>query len=54
MCLQENDVRLEYFELADAENLTLLENVKKANQSILLIAGFVGEIRLIDNMFVED
>ena len=52
MCLQENDVRLEYFELADVENLTLLENVKQANQSIVLIAGFVGEIRLIDNMFV--
>jgi pantoate--beta-alanine ligase len=54
MCFLENDVRLEYFELADAENLNLLENVKNANQSILLIAGFVGEIRLIDNMFIED
>jgi pantoate--beta-alanine ligase len=54
MCLQEPDVRLEYFELANDENLNLLENVKQANQSILLIAGFVGEIRLIDNMFVED
>ena len=52
MCLQENDVRLEYFELADVENLTLLENITHANRSILLIAGFVGEIRLIDNMFV--
>lgn len=54
MCLLENDVRLEYLEFADAENLNLLENVTHANQSILLIAGFVGEIRLIDNMFVED
>ena len=52
MCLHEADVRLEYFELADVENLNLLENVKPANQSIVLIAGFVGEIRLIDNMFV--
>ena len=53
MCLLAN-VRLEYLALANAENLILIENVKQANQSILLIAGFVGEIRLIDNMFVED
>ncbi len=54
MCLKEPGVRLEYFVLADTENLTLLENVMQPNRSILLMAGFVGEIRLIDNMFVED
>ena len=48
------DVQLEYLALADAKNLTLIENVKNINQPILLMAGFVGEIRLIDNMFVED
>jgi len=53
MCLLAN-VQLEYIALADTKNLILIENVKQANQSILLIAGFVGEIRLIDNMFVED
>jgi len=52
MCDAEANVRLEYFELADTENLNLLDDVKQTNQSILLIAGFVGEIRLIDNMFV--
>jgi pantoate--beta-alanine ligase len=45
-------VRLEYFELADSENLTLLENVESSAQPILLVAGYVGEIRLIDNMLV--
>lgn len=54
MCLQENHVRIEYFELADTENLNLLDNVEQANHAILLMAGFVGEIRLIDNMFIED
>lgn len=54
MCSQEPLVRLEYFELADTENLNLLESVKQTSQSILLVAGFVGEIRLIDNMFIED
>lgn len=54
MCSQETGVRLEYFALADTENLKLLERVKLTTPSILLIAGFVGEIRLIDNMFVEE
>ena len=52
MCLKES-VRLEYFALADTENLNLLEFVKQTIPSILVMAGFVGEIRLIDNMFVE-
>lgn len=52
MCLPETRVRLEYFELADAEDLNLLDKLKENGQSILLIAGFVGEVRLIDNMFV--
>lgn len=46
-------VRLEYLELADSENLNLLENVEQSNQPILCIAGYVGEIRLIDNMFLR-
>ena len=53
MCLMETSVRLEYFELADAETLTALDKVSGFGQSILLIAGFVGEVRLIDNMLVE-
>lgn len=47
-------VRLEYFELADRENLNLLESVNVSVPSIFLIAGYVGEVRLIDNMLVED
>lgn len=54
MCSQEPRVRLEYFALADTENLNLLESVKQSTPSILLMAGFVGEIRLIDNMFVKE
>jgi pantoate--beta-alanine ligase len=41
-------VRLEYLELADTENLNPTEIV--SNKSILLIAGYVGEVRLIDNL----
>lgn len=49
-----SDVRLEYFEVANAENLMILDNVSNAASSIMLIAGFVGEVRLIDNMFVNE
>lgn len=45
-------VKLEYFELADSENLNLLENVSP--QSVLLIAGLVGEVRLIDNLLLHE
>jgi len=53
ICEAEIGVRLDYFEVVDSENLTLLENVKEPDQSIMLIAGFVGDVRLIDNMMVE-
>lgn len=46
-------VTLEYFEVADSKNLNLIENVETANQPILCIAGYVGEIRLIDNLFLN-
>ncbi|MEX2231885.1 MAG: pantoate--beta-alanine ligase [Cyclobacteriaceae bacterium] len=50
---QSPGVKLEYFELVDSKNLNLLENVEQSKQPIMCIAGYVGEIRLIDNMFVE-
>jgi pantoate--beta-alanine ligase len=52
MWKEEEGVKLEYFELADRENLILSDRVKSADQSILLIAGYVGEVRLIDNLIV--
>lgn len=53
----ERQVSLEYFELADSKNLNILENVNASESPsglpILCIAGFVGEVRLIDNMFLQ-
>ncbi len=46
-------VKLEYFELVDRESLELLEKFDKKRNSILLIAAYIGEVRLIDNMLVE-
>ncbi len=50
-CIQ-NNVRLEYLALADTKNLTLLQSVKDPDQTILLIAAYVGDVRLIDNMLL--
>jgi pantoate--beta-alanine ligase len=46
-------VKHEYFEVAESANLNLLENVNGAKRPIMCIAGYVGEVRLIDNMFVD-
>jgi pantoate--beta-alanine ligase len=48
------EIRLEYFELADSENLNVVENVSASVRPIMCIAGYVGEVRLIDNMFVGE
>jgi pantoate--beta-alanine ligase len=53
MIENEADVKLEYFEIADSKNLNLLENVSDSDAPIMCIAGFVGDVRLIDNMFVN-
>jgi pantoate--beta-alanine ligase len=44
-------LQLEYFELAHRDDLTVLNNVDPV-RGILLIACFVGPVRLIDNMLV--
>ena len=49
---QDAEIRLEYFEVVDSETLMLLTDVKNAARPIMCMAAFVGEIRLIDNMFL--
>jgi pantoate--beta-alanine ligase len=47
------DVTLEYFEVTESTNLNPIENVEGADRPIICIAGYVGEVRLIDNMFIS-
>lgn len=47
------EMKLEYFELADSKNLTILDNVDYSVSPILCIAAYAGEVRLIDNMFLD-
>lgn len=46
------EARLDYLELADSETLSPLLTVKESERPILCIAGYIGEIRLIDNLFI--
>lgn len=48
----DSEIKLEYFEVADSENLKALDDVRESARPILCIAAFVGEVRLIDNMFL--
>ena len=49
---QDAEVRLEYLQLANRENLSSINSVEEPNQAVLCIAGFVGDVRLIDNILL--
>lgn len=51
MVREMTDTRLEYFEVVNRETLQSMDRVDPAQEPILCIAGYVGEVRLIDNMF---
>lgn len=46
-------LRLEYFEVTDPRNLMPLENVDKDTEAIMFVAAFAGDVRLIDNKFLD-
>lgn len=48
------EMKLEYLELADKHTLESMDQVAKPEDAILLIAAFVGEVRLIDNMMIRE
>lgn len=45
-------ITLEYIEVVNSKNLLPLYSVEEADRPILCMAAFVGEVRLIDNMFL--
>jgi len=47
------EMKLEYFELTDSKNLTSVERVNNSTELIICIAGYAGDVRLIDNMFLD-
>lgn len=46
-------MKLEYYEVADAESLALQETFNPSVSSVSLIAVFTGKIRLIDNLILN-
>lgn len=54
LCDSTPEVKLEYIALANAENLNPINNVGEATQAVLLIAAYVGDVRLIDNVIIHE
>lgn len=50
--LTEHQFRVDYIEMAHAQTLESLESYDPAQDTVILIAAFQGEIRLIDNLFL--
>jgi len=47
-----NNIQLEYLALANRETLEILTEYNPAIPAVLLIAGYLGEVRLIDNILI--
>ncbi|MFA0962112.1 pantoate--beta-alanine ligase [Roseivirga sp. BDSF3-8] len=50
---EKNGVSLEYFEIAHPDTLKPLSNETVGDEVVLCVAGYVGNIRLIDNLIVN-
>jgi pantoate--beta-alanine ligase len=50
LILKESSIKLEYLEIADAETLQPVNDLKKVKNAVACIAVKIGEVRLIDNV----
>ncbi len=48
--IAQEQIELQYFTIANSESLVPLENVSDAPRQVALIAGFIGGVRLIDEL----
>ena len=48
--IEKEAIELQYFTIANAETLEPLEKISDANGQVALIAGFIGGVRLIDEL----
>ncbi|MGC3947387.1 MAG: pantoate--beta-alanine ligase [Chryseolinea sp.] len=49
----QTELRLEYVEVADPVNLTPINRVDKSAEAIIFVAAFAGDVRLIDNIYLD-
>lgn len=52
--LEKKGFKLDYLELADRSNLEIIEDCKQAQSCILLIAAYLKDVRLIDNLYLKE
>ncbi len=52
--LTENNFKIDYVEIADADNLEIIHHYNKGKKLVALIAAFQNETRLIDNMILTN
>ena len=50
MFSESTELRLEYFEMIDTGNFKIIDQIKNENETSLCIAGYLNNIRLIDNV----
>jgi pantoate--beta-alanine ligase len=48
--IEKEQIELQYFTVANSETLEPLEEISEANHQVALIAGFIGDVRLIDEI----
>jgi pantoate--beta-alanine ligase len=53
LILEENGFKIDYIEIADAKDLSLVHGLDGKQKLIALIAAFINEVRLIDNMLLN-
>jgi len=51
--LEKNGFKIEYLELAKTKDLRLITEFENRNDLIILIAAFLNEVRLIDNLLIN-
>ncbi len=51
--LTDNELRIDYVEIADAETLQLVNEWDRKQKLVAVVAAFAGEVRLIDNMILN-
>jgi len=52
--LAAQDFKVDYVEIADAVTLEPLRKFNREQRTVALVAAFMGEVRLIDNMLLEN
>jgi pantoate--beta-alanine ligase len=48
--IEKEQIELQYFTVANSETLEPLEEISESNHQVALIAGFIGGVRLIDEI----